>query len=46
MIMAMARDMHIVKINFSFQEMQISHRVGTDENAMAAEEEEKLGSKV
>lgn len=31
---------------FSFQEGQISHRAGTDEREMAAEEEEKLGSKV
>lgn len=31
---------------FSFGEGQISHRAGTDEKEIAAEEEEKLGSKV
>lgn len=31
---------------FSFQEIQISHWAGTDEGEVAAEEEEKLGSKV
>ena len=45
----MAREIHIVKINFfSFQEGAdiLSHRAGTDEREIAAEEEEKLGSKV
>lgn len=51
MIIAMAREIHIVKINFffSFGEGPISHRARTDEGEMAAEEEEeeeKLGSKV
>lgn len=50
MIIAMAREIHIVQINFfflfSFGEGQISHRAGTDEKEIAAEEEEKLGSKV
>ena len=52
MIIAMAREIHIVQINSfffcccSFREGQISHRAGTDEREMAAEEEEKLGSKV
>lgn len=35
------------KIHYvSFQGGQISHRAGADERAIAAEEEEKLGSKV
>jgi len=46
MILVMARDIHIVQINFSFGKGQISQRAGTDENEIAAEEEEKLGSKV
>lgn len=48
MIIMMAREIHIVKNQFffSFQEGQISHRAGTNEREIAAEEEEKLGSKV
>lgn len=50
MIILMAREKHIVQINFSFQEDSMPHRAGTDEGEIAAaaaeEEEEKLGSKV
>ncbi len=50
MIIVMARETHIVTniffFFFSFQGGQISHWAATDENEIAAEEEEKLGSKV
>lgn len=43
MIIAIARRMRMV---FLFQESQISHRAEADERQIAAEDEEKLGSKV
>lgn len=40
------RDTHCYNHFFSFQGGQISHWAATDESEIAAEEEEKLGSKV
>lgn len=45
-IASTARGRQIGKMNFSFQETQISHWAAADESEVAGEEEEKLGSKV